>query len=431
MLKKLIGAFAAGAMALPAMAVTEIEWWHAMGGSLGETVNTMAEQFNGSQSDYKITPIYKGSYEETMTAGIAAFRAGEAPAIIQIFDAGAATIINAKGASVPVQDVMKQAGYDFDIEDYIEGVRYFYADKNDKMVGMPFNSSTPVLYYNKAMLKEAGVKPPKTWEEFEGIAAKLKQKGHIAFAQSHTPWIFFENFHSRHNLQLADAHNGFDGLAKHIMYNNKHLNMHLTKLKAWKDAGYYGYYGRAWGDNQSAFEKGEVAMWLGSSGSFGGLKQSTDFEFGTTYLPYWASVDKNAGRTFIGGAALFAMSGHSKDEYKAVAAFFEYLTKPETQYFWHKETGYVPITKAAYQLAKKDGYYEANPDAEVGILQLSLPGGEWTKGYRLGFYVQTRESIFREIDRLMNGETTVSKALKAIVKDGDANLNRFARTVKN
>lgn len=430
MLKKSLAVMAFSAAAMNVQAATEIEWWHAMGGALGETVNALAEEFNASQNDYQITPVFKGSYEETMTAGISAFRAGEAPHIIQIFDAGAATIINAKGAAIPVQDVMSNAGYEFDINDYISGVRYFYADDNGKMVGMPFNSSTPVLYYNKEAFEKAGAQPPKTWEEFEDVAKKLKSVGYTALSQSHTPWIFFENFHSRHNLQLADANNGFSGLPKEMMYNNSALMTHLSKFKEWKDAGYYGYYGRAWGDNQSAFEQREVAMWLGSSGSFGGLKQSAEFEFGTTYLPYWESVYENAGSTFIGGAALFAMNGHTDEEYEAVAAFFNYMTKAETQYFWHRETGYVPITEAAYDMAKKDGYYTKNPDAEVGILQLSLPGAEWTKGYRMGFYVQTRESIYREMDRLMAGETNVEKALKAIVKDGNANLKRFARTVQ-
>ncbi len=430
MIKQTLGTLALSAMALQSFATTDIEWWHAMGGALGETVNTMAEEFNASQTDYRITPVFKGSYEETMTAGISAFRAGEAPHIIQIFDAGAATIINAKGAAVPVQTVMEKAGYDFDINDYISGVRYFYADANDTMVGMPFNASTPVLYYNKALLAEAGVEPPATWEEFETVASKLKANGHAALSQSHTPWIFFENFHSRHNLQLTDAYNGFSGLPTKLMYNNKDLSMHLSKVKEWKDKGFYNYYGSAWGDNQTPFEKQEVAMWLGSSGSFGGLKQAADFDFGTTYLPYWKSVNENAGSTFIGGAALFAMNGHTDEEYKAVAAFFHYLTLPETQYFWHEQTGYVPITEAAYELAKEDGYYIANPDAEVGVKQLSLASGEWTKGYRMGFYVQTRETIYREMDRLMAGETTVKKALQAIVKDGNDNLKRFARTVK-
>jgi len=410
-----------------AQAATEIQWWHAHSGNLGEVVNKIAENYNASQADVVVVPTYKGGYEDTMTAGIAAFRAKEQPHIIQIFDAGAATIINAKGATVPVADLMT----DFNIEDYIPGVRYFYADSDDKMIGLPFNSSTPLLYYNKDAFKEAGIDaPPKTWEEFEAMAPKLKEAGYIALAQSHSPWIFSENFHSRHNLQMATGNNGYDSTDVKLLYNNDHMKMHWSKVKSWLDAGYYGFYGRAWGDNQDAFVQKKVAMWLGSSGSFGGLTKSAEFEFGTTFLPYWESITKEPTGTFIGGAALFAMSGHEDDEYKAIADFFGYVTSSENQVFWHKETGYVPITQAAYDSAKKEGYYETTPDAEIGILQLSLPGGEWTKGYRLGYYVQIREVMYKHFDDIFSGSASVDEAFADMEKESNALLVRFNDTYK-
>jgi sn-glycerol 3-phosphate transport system substrate-binding protein len=413
-----------------ALAATEVTWWHAMGGQLGETVNKIATDFNASQTDYKLVPVYKGTYTETLTAGIAAFRANEAPNILQVFDAGAATIMNAKGVAKPVQDIMVESGYAFNSKDYLSGVRNFYADSQGKMVGMPFNSSTPVLYYNKDMLKEAGVEPPKTYEEMEMVGQKLKAKGHAALSQSHTPWIFFENFKSRHNQQLADKNNGFDAPATEIMYSTDNLQMHFTKMKEWSDKGYYKYYGKDWSANQTPFEQKEVAMWIGSSGSFGGLKERVDFEMGTTYLPYWKSITDDAGVTFIGGAALFALSGHDSAQDKGVAEFFNYLTSSEVQMFWHKTTGYVPVTNAAYELTKDSGYYKESPDAEVGVKQLSLPGGEWTKGYRLGFYPQIREVMFRETDKIFAGESAVKESLEKIDVEAKQLLKRFARTVK-
>lgn len=419
-------ATAAGA----AHAQTDITWWHAMGGRLGEVVNEISTRFNDSQSDYKITPIFKGNYEETLTATIAAFRAGEQPNIVQVFDAGSATIIGAKGAVLPAEDLLKQNGYAFDVNDYIEGVRYFYADAAGKMVGMPFNSSTPVMYYNTEALEKAGVEPPRTWEEFEAIAPKLKAAGYVALAESHTPWIFVENFFSRHDLPFATNDNGYDGAegTKLLLSETPELKRHFEKLKAWKDAGYFGYYGAGWNDNQAPFENGDVALWLGSSGSFGGLQKSMKAPFKATYLPYWGDVKGAGGTTFIGGAALFALAGHPKEENAASAAFFEFLTSPEIQYYWHKETGYVPVTKAAYEMAKDDGYYEEFPSAETGILQLSLPGGEWTKGYRMGFYVQIRDVMNREFGKVFAGETTVDEALKTIDAEGDRLLERFAKT---
>ena len=427
--KTFMSAAAAALVATSVHAQTEITWWHAMGGQLGETVNEIAKRFNASQSNYVITPVYKGGYEDTLTATIAAFRAGEQPDIVQVFDAGAATIIGAEGAVIPAEDLIREAGIDFDANDYIEGVRYFYADSAGKMVGMPFNSSTPIMYYNVAALEKAGVTPPKTWEEFETIAPTLVEAGYIPLAQSHSPWIFTENFHSRHNLQFATNANGFDGSdGTKILVNNEAIKTHFSKLKEWLDKGWYGYYGAGWGDNQAPFENGEVAMWLGSSGSFGGLRNSVDFDFSATYLPYWEAVTTEPTATFIGGAALFAMSGKSQDENRASAEFFKFLSSTDIQKYWHQATGYVPITSAAYEAAKAEGYYSEVPQAEVGIQQLSLPAGEWSKGYRMGFYVQIRDVMNREYGRIFAGETDVESAFAVIEEEGNRLLDRFSKT---
>lgn len=427
---KLAGVAAALAMSAPAYAQTEIELWHAMGGALGETVNEIAEDFNASQDDVVLTPVFKGTYEETLTAGIAAFRAGEQPNIIQVFDAGAATVIGAEGATIPVQDLLADNGIAFDIEDYISGVRYFYADSDGKMIGMPFNSSSPIMYYNVDALEAAGVTPPATWEEFqETTAPALAEAGYIPLAQSHLPWIFTENFMSRHNLPFATNNNGYDGLDTQILVNNDAIKAHFTAVTEWQERGYFEWYGTGWGDNQTPFEEGKVAIWLGSSGSFGGLAQKDlGFDFSATYLPYWEAVTTEPKQTFIGGAALFAMSGKSDEENAATAKFFDYLASTETQVFWHKETGYVPITEAAYAAAKAEGYYEEQPAAEVGIQQLSLDAGDNTRGYRMGFYVQIRDVMNREYGRILTGETSVDDAFATIEEEANQLLARFAQT---
>ncbi len=425
-----VSAAALALVANTAFAETEITWWHAMGGKLGETVNQIAADFNASQDEYTITPVFKGTYEETLTAGIAAFRAGEQPNIIQVFDAGAATVIGAKGATIPVQDLLLANGVDFDINDYISGVRYFYADAEGKMIGMPFNSSSPIMYFNETALAAAGVEAPKTWEEFETVTAPaLVAAGYIPLAESHSPWIFVENFMSRHNLPFATNDNGYTGVDTQILVNSDELKMHWTHVKDWLDQGYFGWYGASWDDNQAPFEEGKVGLWMGSSGSFGGLMQKDlPFEFSATYLPYWESVTTEPTQTFIGGASLFAMSGQSDEENAATAAFFQYLTSPEVQYMWHRETGYVPITTAAYEMAKADGHYDRFPAAEVGIKQLSLPSGEHTKGYRMGFYVQIRDVMNREFGRILTGETSVEDAFATIETEANELLSRFAMT---
>lgn len=424
--------FAAFSFALTAtstMAATNISWWHGMAGRNGEVINEVAQKFNAAQTACALTPVSKGTYEEALASGIAAFRSGEQPNILQVFDAGAATIINARGAVVPAEDLIKDAGYEFDRNAFIEGVRYFYADSDGKFVGMPFNSSAPIMYINDEALKKAGVEAPKTWEEFEAAAPKLKEAGYIPLVQSQLTWEFTENFFSRNNIRFATNNNGYDSVTDTTLnVTEPNLVMMFEKLKSWADQGYFAYYGAGWNDNQKPFEENKVALWVGSSGSFGGLQKTAQMPFSATFLPYWGSIAGAGTNSFIGGAALFAMSGKPAEENKCVADFFQFLTSPEIQKFYHQATGYVAITTAAYELAKSEGYYEKTPVAEVGIKQLMLPPGEWSKGYRLGFYPQIREIMEREYGRIFSGETSVKDAFDTIEREGNELLARFAKT---
>ena len=412
-----------------AHAATNISWWHGMGGRNQEVINEIAQKFNAAQAECALNPVSKGTYEEALAGGIAAFRSGEQPNILQVFDAGAATIINAKGAVIPAEDLITQAGHAFDRNAFIDGVRYFYADSEGKFVGMPFNSSAPIMYVNTEALAKAGVEAPKTWEEFEAIAPKLKDAGYVPLVQAQLTWQFTENFFSRNNVQFATNNNGYDSVTDtQIRMTDPKIVMMFDKLKSWADQGLFAYYGAGWSDNQKVFEENKAAFWIGSSGSFGGLKKTAQMPFSATFLPYWGSIEGAGTSSFIGGAALFAMAGKPDAENKCVADFFQFLTSPEVQKFYHQATGYVAITKAAYELAKAEGYYEKEPVAEVGIQQLMLPSGEWSKGYRLGFYPQIRAVMEREYGKIFSGETTVKDAMEAIEKEGNELLGRFAKT---
>ncbi len=430
MFRKLsIAALTLTVSATSSMAATNISWWHGMGGANADVINEISKRFNESQQSCALTPVSKGSYEEALASGIAAFRSGEQPNILQVFDAGAATIINAKGATVPAEDLINNAGYKFDREAFIEGVRYFYAAPDGKFVGMPFNSSAPIMYINTEALKKAGVEAPKTWEEFEAIAPKLKEAGYIPLTASQLTWQFTENFFSRQNIQFATNNNGYDSVQDtKLNVTDPNLIMMFEKLKDWADKGYFGFYGAGWADNQKPFDEGKVAFWIGSSGSFGGLQKTAKMEFSADFLPYWKAVDGAGTNSFIGGAALFAMAGKPDAENKCVADFFQFLTSPEVQKYYHQATGYVAITKAAYELAKFEGYYEKTPVAEVGIKQLMLQSGDWSKGYRLGFYPQIRTIMEREYNRIFAGETSVKQAFETIEKEGNDLLTRFAKT---
>ena len=418
-------------MATAAFAQTEVQWWHAMGGALGEKLNKIADDFNATQSDYKITPVYKGNYTETLTAAIAAFRARENPAIVQVFEVGTATMMAAEGAIYPVYELMADAGEPFDPDDYLASVTGYYTDTDGNMLSMPFNSSTPVLYYNKDVFKKAGLDPeapPQTWPELAEAAKTIIDSGAATcgFTTGWQSWVQLENFSALHDASFASKANGFGGFDTELAFNSPLHVTHVQSLADWKKDGVFKYGGRR-SDSAPLFYSGECAMYMNSSAAYAGVSANAkDFEFGVGMLPYWPQVDGAPQNSIIGGATLWVLQGRPEDEYKGVAKFFSYLSSPEVQAWWHQATGYLPITSASYELSKKQGFYDENPGTDTSIKQMTLnPPTENSKGLRLGNFVQIRDIINEELETVWAGEKTAKEALDRAVARGNDLLREF------
>ena len=418
-------------LATAAFAQTEVQWWHAMGGALGEKLNKIADDFNASQSDYKITPVYKGNYTETLTAAIAAFRAKENPAIVPVFEVGTATMMAAEGAIYPVYELMADAGEPFDPDDYLASVTGYYTDTEGNMLSMPFNSSTPVLYYNKDLFKKAGLDPetpPQTWPELADMAQTIidSNAATCGFTTGWQSWVQLENFSALHNVSFASKANGFGGFDTELAFNSPLHVTHVQSLADWKKDGVFKYGGRR-SDSAPLFYSGECAMYMNSSAAYAGVSANAkDFEFGVGMLPYWPQVDGAPQNSIIGGATLWVLQGRPEDEYKGVAKFFSYLSSPEVQAWWHQATGYLPITSASYELSKKQGFYDENPGTDTSIKQMTLnPPTENSKGLWLGNFVQIRDIINEELETVWAGEKTAKEALDRAVARGNDLLREF------
>lgn len=419
------------ALAAPAHAQTEIQWWHSMSGALGEWVNDLANEFNASQKDYKIVPTYKGQYGESMTAAIAAFRAGNAPHILQVFEVGTATMMASKGAIKPVAEVMKQAGVSFDPGAYVPAVAGYYTAPNGQMLSFPFNSSTTVFYYNKDAFKAAGLdpeKPPKTWPEVASAAAKLKASGHkCPFTTSWVSWTQLESFSAWHNVLFATENNGFGGTGARMAVNSPLHLRHIENLANMAQQGLFVYKGR---NNlaDATFVSGECAMLTGSSGVYANAKRNAKFGFSISTLPYYPDVQGAPQNTVIGGASLWVMNGKKAEEYKGVGQFFAYLSKPEVAAKSHQRTGYLPVTTAAYELTEKSGFYKENPGTDVAVQQMIRKTTDKSRGIRLGNFVQVRTIVDEEMEGVWSGKQDAKAALAAITKRGNEQLERFQKT---
>lgn len=433
--KRFLGAIAAFALAgysVSALAATEVQWWHAMGGVNGERVNKIAEDFNATQSDYKIVPSYKGNYTETMTAAIAAFRAKEQPHIVQVFEVGTATMMAAKGAVYAVEQMMKDSGEAFDKSIYLPAVISYYQTPKGELLSMPFNSSTPVLWYNKDAFKKAGIAaPPKSWDEMKSASEKLVAAGYkCGFSFGWQSWVMLENYSAWHDLEMGTMENGFAGTNTEFTFNNPKLKARLAAIADWSKDRLFSYGGRR-GDSLSMYTNGECGMWMNSSAYYGSIKKQAKFDFGQSMLPLDTAVSAKPQNSIIGGATLWVLKGHDQGDYKGVAKFMSYLSSPEVQAWWHQETGYVPITTPAYELSRKQGFYKENPGTDTAIKQLSLsqPTAN-SRGVRFGNFVQVRDVINEEMEAIWNGSKTASQGLDDAAERGNKLLRKFERANK-
>ena len=429
----LAAGFAALALSGPARAQVEIQWWHSMTGGLNDWVLDLSNGFNASQKDFKVVPTYKGTYDETMPAAVAAFRAGTAPHILQVFEVGTATMMAAKGAGVPVGKVLADAGYKFDAKAYIPAVMGYYTAPSGQMLSFPLNSSTTIFNYNKDLFRKAGLdpnKPPTTWPEVALAAAKLKASGvSCPFTTSWQGWTQLESFSTWHNALFATQNNGFGGTSARLAFNSPLHVRHIENLANMAKQGLFVYRGRG-NAADAPFYSGECAMATASSSTYAGIKKNAKFDFGIAPLPYYPDVPGAPQNTVIGGASLWVMGGKKADEYKGVAAFFNYLTNAETQAKSHQRTGYLPITLASFEMTEKAGFYKQNPGTDVAVNQMIRKTTDKSRGIRLGNFVQIRAIEDEELEQVWSGKKTAKEALDSAVARGNELLERFEKANK-
>ena len=426
---KLAAAVAAAMLFAPhAQAQTEIQWWHSMGGALGEALNELANKFNAEQKDYKVVTSYKGSYPESMTAAIAAFRAGQAPHMLQVFEVGTATMMAAKGAVKPVYLLMKEQGEKFDPKAYLPTVTGYYSDQKGNMLSLPFNSSTALFYIDRNKFKQAGLPPvpPKTWKELIATAEKLKAAGQDCVYTTGWPsWVHIENFSAWHNVPIGTKQNGMAGFDAQFSINSPLHVRHVEMLAGMAKKGLFTYAGRT-NQADAKFQSGECAMATISAGALGGTIKAGKTDWQISFLPYHDDVKGAPQNSIIGGASLWVMNGRKPEEYKGVARFMSFLSRSEVQRDWHIKTGYVPITQAAFDVTKNSGFYDKNPGRDMAVRQLTnkAPTAN-SKGLRFGNFVQGRTVIEEELEAAFQGKKTAKAALDDAVRRGNEILRQF------
>jgi sn-glycerol 3-phosphate transport system substrate-binding protein len=421
-----------------AQAKTKLVFWHAMSGANGDEINRIARDFNASQSDAELQPIFKGSYPETLTAAIAAWRAGQAPHIVQIFEVGTGSMLAAGPAVKQVWQLVQDTGVQIDPAAYLPAVRGYYSLADGRMASMPLNSSTPLMWYNKDAFAAAGLdpeSPPDTWQKVVVAARALKEKwakgpDQVACTTSWFTWAQLETFCAVHNLPYATKADGFEGLDTELKMNSAPVVKHVQRLLDMAKEGTFKYGGRD-STPDPLFYTGQAAIGFGSSSGRADIVRNAKFKWAPALLPYDPEVIEKPNNSIIGGASLWTMTAPSRTpaEYKAVAQFLQFIGQAAQDAMYHQDTGYVPVTMAGYELSGKQGYYDKNPGADLAIKSLTRGTvTENSRGLRLGRLPEIRNIEYEEIEKALQGQQNAQQALDNSVQRGNRVLREFEKS---
>jgi sn-glycerol 3-phosphate transport system substrate-binding protein len=435
--------YSEGKMKLPALVATaalllgagsataaNIEFWYGNTGPIEAAIQAQCDAFNAAQDQDEITCVGQGNYEVLMQKAIAAYRARKAPVLLQVLDAGTLDMM-LSNAVLPVQDELPDVKWD----NYIDGARTYYETSTGKLFAQPYNASTLLFYTNKTELKKAGVmKTPETWEEIIDAARKLKAAGSTCpFVTNAEPWIVFEQFSARHGLPIASKHNGYGGLDVEYVFNKGLASKHLANLVEWRNEGLVRLNPDTKGGNLvAAFSSGECAMIEASSGSYSTFTKAFGDKYDITVglAPMYKGEARH--NTLVGGASIYVMKGHGKDEIDGARAFLNFVRQPDQQIAFSAATGYVPVTNDVLgTIAKRlDAKSPEFATAAIGIQSMSAPATADTRGIRLGSYIQFRQIWTEETQKAFAGQQTMQQALDNAKKRGDELLRRFQHTYK-
>ncbi len=409
----------------------EIVLWHAFEGFIYEKFAEIVDDFNHQSGAYRVKLINKGNYKEVYERGLAAFEDGNPPHILQVYEVATQSMMLKPEVFRPVDELMRSFFKKFDPDVYIDAVRDFYSTSHNQMFSLPWNASTGILFYNRDAFQKAGInpnEPPKTWEDLEAMGSKLVKAGYMGFTSAWPAAYQLEYICSWHNLPFATHGNGLEGLKARLNFNKPAQTFHWNKLIHWQKENIFQYEGRFISEPEKAFTEGRTAILLQGSNRFPMLKKASAHPIGVGFIPYWSCLVDSPFRLTIGGSSLWVMAGFDEETYRGIAQFMAYLSLPEVQAYWHQQTGYLPITEAAYYLSKKKGFYEKNLAAEIAVLEVMnskiTPN---TKGIRLGNYTVIREKIIDYLERALNGEMSAKEALDWAVQEGNDLLEQFEK----
>jgi sn-glycerol 3-phosphate transport system substrate-binding protein len=404
-------AFALLALCAASVNAAEIRVWHSMSGARGAEFERLVARFNAAEKNFRVVATYKGAYDEAAVEAVTARRTPRAPHIVQASEMGGAFLLEQKDLARPLWQVVSLESEAAFGEDPV--------DSEGRLLALPLGRATPVLYYNRdafriAMLDPA--KPPATWYDMVPVLAALVGSGSdCALTMAWPASTLLENMAVWHNQAFA---------TDRLMFNNRLAVRWVSTLATWQKSGYFSYASRR-GEAEARFVAGECALLAASSASYEELRARARFDLGIAQFPYYDDFDGAPLHTLASGSALWVMAGRPAADYAGVARFLAFFARPEVQAEWHQRTALVPLSAAAYELTRRQGFYASHPGHEIAVRQLRVRGTPNWKSLRLGQYPRVRSIIDEELESTWQGKKAPLDALNAAVARGNAYLDKL------
>lgn len=409
-----------------AHAAEEVRLWHAMSGPLGAELDRLVARFNASQKQYRVVSFFQGPYDAVLADDLEVRKGTRhSPHIVQVQEGATADMMRS-GAARPLWQVMRESGYAGEAK-YLPAVAAYFSDEDGRLLALPFNVSTPVLYYNRDAFRQANLdpsKPPATWYQMaETLGALVAAGRSCALTTAWPAWVLTENMSAWHNQAFATHHNGMAGADARLAFNTRLMVRWISMLSSWQKSGYFTYAGRG-GEGEARFASGECALLTSSSASHDELRKAAKFDFGVAQLPYYDDFDDAPQNTLVRGSGLWVVAGLPPREYRGAARFLAWLASLDVQASWHQRTGHVPLTQAAYELSRRQGFYKRSPGHEVAVRQLLRKAPtDHSRGVRLGELRRIRGIIDEELESVWGGLKTPLDALNSAVRRGNLLLD--------
>lgn len=411
-------------------AAEPVEFWYGHSGAAGAVIERLCSHFNASHPGLRpLRCVAQGSYEQTLQKTVAAYRAGNSPALVEIYDVATLDMLLG-GASMAVQQVMTEQHQQNAPHDFLPAVQRYYADRDGQLAAQPFAVSTAVLYSHRATLAAAGIsEPPATWEAFDAALQALKRHGLTCPAVTDfNPWIWLEQSSAAMGVPVASAANGTEGLHARYRFDSGPHPRLLADLARWIAQGsLVNQAATRSGRQELAFAAGDCALLLSSTGAWNLLASGQVDDIVISPMPVYQGFPRQA--TVIGGAALWVLRGQSPEAYATVAAFLAYLRQPAVQISFSRQTGYLPVTQqaAALLLASQP----ADSAVAVGLASLRQADGQTSTPLRTGFLTRLRLIWTQELQNALARHSSTDVAVQQIVQRGNDLLTTFEETYRH